>query len=79
MKKALKLFLIAVTLKTLPLAMTAQVPPHPNGGGGPGGGNIPVGGGTPVGGGIIILLALVAGYGARKVYNMRLEAREKER
>ncbi|MBM3405157.1 MAG: hypothetical protein FJY10_09755 [Bacteroidetes bacterium] len=51
--------------------LTAQVPPHPNGGGGPGSGNIPVGGGAPISGGIVILLALAAGYGARKVYDMR--------
>jgi hypothetical protein len=69
---------IAIIMIVFPLFMlTAQVPPHPNGGGGPGGGNIPVGGGAPISGGIFILLALAAGYGARKVYDMRRKAQLK--
>lgn len=35
------------------------------------GGNGPVGGGAPIGSGIAILLALGAGYGAKKVYDFR--------
>jgi hypothetical protein len=70
--------IITAILIAFPLfILTAQVPPHPNGGGGPGGGNVPVGGGAPISGGIFILLALAAGYGARKVYDMRRKAQLK--
>lgn len=55
----------------------AQMPPHPNGGGGPGGGNTPVGGAASIGGGIIILVSLAVGYGARKIYDLRKEGKEK--
>jgi len=66
---------IVVLLIIFPMyILTAQVPPHPNNGGGPGSGNIPVGGGAPLGGGLLILLALAAGYGARKVYDLRKKA-----
>jgi len=71
MKKALKLLLIAGTFMALPLVMTAQVPPHPNNGGGPGGGNIPVGGGAPIDGGLTIMLLLGAAYGSKKIYKMK--------
>jgi len=71
MKKALKLLLIAGTFVVLPLVMTAQVPPHPNGGGGPGSGNIPVGGGAPIDGGLTIMLLMGAAYGSKKIYQMK--------
>jgi hypothetical protein len=54
--------------------LTAQTPPHPNGGGGPGGGNTPVGGGAPLDGGLLIMLSLAAGYGTKKVYNRKGKA-----
>jgi hypothetical protein len=66
MKKALKLLLIAGIFLALPLAMTAQVPPHPNNGGGPGGGNTPVGGGAPLDGGAITLVVMGMIYGIKK-------------
>ncbi|HEX7411683.1 MAG TPA: hypothetical protein VF298_06030 [Bacteroidales bacterium] len=58
------------------LVVLADPPAPPGGNGGPG--STPVsGGGTPVGapidGGLFILLALGAGYGAKKVYNLRKE------
>ena len=50
--------------------MMAQNPPHPNGGNAPNSGtNTPVGGGAPIGGGLIIMIALGAAYGSKKVYN----------
>jgi hypothetical protein len=66
MKKALKILMIAGIFIVLPLAMSAQVPPHPNNGGGPGGGNIPVGGGAPIDGGLTTLLLMGLVYGARR-------------
>jgi len=57
-------------------ALSAQSPPHPNGGSGPGGSNTPVGGGAPLGGSLIILLTLGMGYGAKRVYEIRKKALE---
>ena len=54
----------------------AQVPPHPNGGGGPGGGNVPVGGGAPLGGSLLIMLSLAAGYSIKKIYDIRKKIQE---
>jgi len=67
-----KIVLIAVLLTVLSFSSTlsAQSPPHPNGGSNPGGGNTAVGGnaGAPVGNGTFILLALALAYGGRKAY-----------
>jgi hypothetical protein len=71
MKKAVKLFVIAMIFLSLPLLSLAQTPPHPNGGGGPGGGSTPVGGGAPIDGGLSIMLLLGVAYGARKIYRMK--------
>lgn len=60
----IKLFAVSV-MALLSLSMYAQVPPHPNGGGGPGGGNTPVGGGAPIDGGLSFLLILGAAYGLK--------------
>jgi hypothetical protein len=71
MKRYLRMTFIATLLVAAPVILTAQQPPHPNGGvNGPGGG--PVGGGAPVGNGLAILLALGAAYGTRKLYQMRV-------
>nr|NQU89817.1 hypothetical protein [Bacteroidota bacterium] len=51
--------------------LSAQTPPPPNGGSDPGGGNTPVGGGAPIGSGLLILVALGAGYGAKKAYSFK--------
>ena len=40
-------------------------------GGGPQAGDPPIGGGAPISGGIIVLLTLGAGYGSKKVYDLR--------
>lgn len=68
MKTKIKTFVI-VALISIPLAMFAQGPPHPNGGNAPNPStNTPVpGGGAPIGGGLVIMMALAAAYGTRKV------------
>ena len=68
MKKAIQTLTIAGLFLLIPLFSLAQNPPHPNGGSGPTGGNTPVGGGAPIGGGLIIMMALGAAYGSKKVY-----------
>jgi len=73
MKPFIKSFatLITITLLTITFSI-AQTPPPPNGGNGaPTGGNTPVGGGAPIGGGLLILVALGAAYGGKKVYDFR--------
>jgi len=60
--------LITITLITINFSL-AQTPPPPPGDPSSGGG--PVGGGAAIGSGIAILLALGAGYGAKKVYDYR--------
>jgi hypothetical protein len=57
-------------------ALNAQQPPHPNSGNNPGAGNTPVGGTAPIGSGLVILLALGAGYGTKKVYDARKKLME---
>ena len=49
----------------------AQFPPPPNNNNGaPSDGSTPVGGGgAPIGSGLVVLLALGAGYGAKKIYS----------
>ena len=64
----IKKLVIASFLMVTPLFIIAQDPPHPNGGSGPGTGNTPVGGGSPIGGGLIIMMALGAAYGGKKIY-----------
>ncbi|GAB4329986.1 MAG: hypothetical protein Kow00127_22270 [Bacteroidales bacterium] len=63
--------MITLMLALAPLFLTAQNPPHPNGGNAPGSGNTPVGGGAPIDGGITLLMLLGAAYGSRKVYRMK--------
>jgi hypothetical protein len=48
-------------------AAFAQTPPPPNNGNTSGGGGTPVGGGAPIGGGLIIMLAMGAAYGLKKL------------
>ncbi|HEY9113647.1 MAG TPA: hypothetical protein VIN10_03050, partial [Bacteroidales bacterium] len=67
MKTIAKLLVIMILALTT-TAIFAQNPPDPNGGNNPGSGNTPVGGRAAVSGGLIVLLALGAGYGAKKVY-----------
>lgn len=67
MKKKILSLLFTFTLGTI---LFAQAPPSPPGD--PGSGNTPVGGGAaPVGSGIVLLLALGAGYGTKRIYDSR--------
>ncbi len=70
--KKLVLLIFGIVLS---VALSAQIPPSPNGDGSAptGGGHTPVGGGAPLGGGIGILLALGVGYGLKKVYSVESE------
>lgn len=74
MKKSLIGLLFAMFIYVC--SLTAQVPPHPNEGGGPGSGDLPVGGGASIGGGLLILLSLAAGYGSKKIYEFRKRSLE---
>jgi hypothetical protein len=58
-------------------SLTAQLPPHPNGGNSPNAGNTPVGGAASIGGGLIILVSLGMGYTMKKIYSLRSANREK--
>ena len=78
MKRKFRIILIAAFLMASPLLMMAQNPPHPNNGNAPNGGNGPVGGGAPIGSGLIILTAMGAAYGARKLYQVRSKDSVKE-
>jgi len=74
MKKIIKLTAALITIKLLTINLSfAQTPPPPNGGNGNPveNGNNPVGGGAPIGSGLLILVALGAGYGVKKVYDFR--------
>lgn len=66
MKKHIKILVLICWMAIIPVALLAQNPPHPNGGGGPGGGNTPVGGGAPIDGGLVIMLVLGSVYAAKK-------------
>ena len=75
MKKTIKILVISALFFLAPIALLAQSPPHPNNGNvpGSGNGNTPVGGGAPIGSGLVMLMALGAAYGTKKVYNLRKE------
>lgn len=76
MKTIAKLLVILMMVLTT-TALFAQGPPDPNGdGSAPGSGNTPVGGRAAVSGGLIVLLTLGAGYGVKKVYDMKAKISE---
>jgi len=64
-----KILVITAVLMISGFSLLAQAPPTPpaeaNGGGGP------VGGGAPIGSGLVLLIALAAGYGGKKVFDFR--------
>jgi len=69
MKKFKILFTITIiTITFSSISLFAGAPPPPPPPGHNSSGNVP-GGGAPIGGGLLILVALGAGYGAKKVYN----------
>lgn len=72
MKKAIRILLLTVFFITFTVALNslmAQPMPGNDPSGDPN--NAPVGGYAPVGSGLVILLALGAGYGTKKVYDAR--------
>ena len=69
MKNIAKLLVMLMMVLTT-TALFAQGPPDPNGGDAPGDGNTPVGGRATLSGGVFLLLALGAGYGGKKVYDL---------
>ena len=75
MKKLIYIVSLAIGL-SLPMVLSAQNPPHPNGGNNPSGDNNRVGAGAPIGNGTFILLALGLAYAGRKVYTFRKPVEE---
>lgn len=72
MKKAIKIVLLTVFFITFTVALNSLfAQPMPGGDPSGGGTNPPVGGYAPIGSGLIILLAMGAGYGTKKVYDAR--------
>lgn len=72
MKKAIKIVLLTVFFITFTVAVNSVIgQPMPGGDPSGDGGNPPVGGYAPIGSGLIILMALGAGYGSKKVYDAR--------
>ena len=77
MKKAIKIVLLTVFFITFTVALNSLLAqPMPGGDPSGGGVNPPVGGYAPIGSGLVILLALGAGYGSKKVYNARKKLEE---
>lgn len=72
MKKAIRILLLTVFFITFTVALNSLIA-QPMPGGDPSGdpNNAPAGGYAPVGSGLVILLALGAGYGTKKVYDAR--------
>ena len=70
MKKAIKFLALTAFVMIVPMFLSAQPMPYDPGVGG-GENGYPTGGGAPLGGGLIILLALGAGYGTKKVYDAK--------
>ena len=73
MKKILSIFtlMIIMFLMTSPIKAQSTEPGDP--GTGPTPGDTPMGGGAPIGGGTLILLALGAAYGGKKLYSLKEE------
>lgn len=76
MKKNIVKLMVIGALVSAPALIFAQPSPGQNSGGGNVGGD-PIGGGAaPVGSGIAVLLALGAGYGAKRIYDARKKLAE---
>ena len=76
MKKVLKkqmFTLILLGFMALSQISQAQAPPPPPGAKGGETNGVPGGGSAPIGSGIILLIALAAGYGGKKVFQARNE------
>ena len=60
---------ITAVLMISGFSLLAQAPPAPPPNAGGSGG--PVGGGAPIGSGIVLLITMAAGYGGKKVFDLR--------
>jgi hypothetical protein len=65
-----KILAITAILTISGFALLAQAPPTPPTNAGTGGGPVG-GGGAPIGSGIVLLIAMAAGYGGKKVFDFR--------
>jgi len=75
MKKFISIFtVLIISLFLLIPVSNATEPGNPPVG--PGAGDEPIGGGAPIGSGTLILIALGAAYGGKKVYDMNKEELE---
>ena len=74
--KTIAKLLVMIMMVLITTSIFAQDPPDPNGGSDPTSGNTPVGGRAAVSGGLIVLLTLGAGYGIKKVYDMKVKTSE---
>jgi hypothetical protein len=63
--------LMAIFLSFSPVLLAQDPPPPPSGGHGQTGNQSPPGGGTPIGSGLVLLLALGAAYGGKKLYTLK--------
>ena len=68
MKKLFQTFLVVSAFVLLPIALSAQTPPHPNGGGTEEEILLLFKGGAPIGGGLIIMLVSALAYGTKKTF-----------
>ena len=66
-----KIFTLTAILMISGFSLLAQAPPTPPENPSNGGTGGPVGGGAPIGSGVVLLIAMAAGYGSKKVYNAR--------
>lgn len=71
MKKHIFRFLFTGMFIMASAAVFSQEPPPPPGGGHGQSGNQTPGGSAPIGSGVALLVALAAGYGAKKVWDAR--------
>jgi len=66
-----KILAITAILMISGFSLLAQAPPPPPNDPSNGGTGGPVGGGAPIGSGLVLLIAMAAGYGGKKVYDLR--------
>ena len=66
-----KILAITAILMISGFSLLAQAPPTPPENAGGNGG--PVGGGAPIGSGVVLLIAMAAGYGGKKVFDLGKE------
>jgi len=66
-----KILAITAILMISGFSLLAQAPPPPPNDPSNGGTGGPVGGGAPIGSGVVLLIAMAAGYGGKKVYDLR--------